>query len=528
MSDNVLEIPGYRLHGELGKGGMAEVYLATQESLHRKVAIKVLRSADDEEFSRRFVREAHIVASLNHPSIITIHDIDRLADGRYYLAMEFVAGGDLAQQRGETFEPARALSIVRQVASGLAVVHERGLVHRDIKPANILFREDGTAVITDFGIAKELELDSELTQFGIAVGSPAYSSPEQAQCLELDARTDIYSLGVILLEMLLGHNPFRGANYTQTVMNHVQQSAPDLPASLAVYQPLLQRMLAKDPQQRFATCRELLSALDAALSVAAAEPGDLDSTRIAPAAVLPEQHARPAKRRGAVLWVWVLLGLLLAGAAGVLGYNAYLQQRIEHLVAEADLRLAEGKLIEPALDNADHFLRQAQQLDADSPEVLAGLQRLLDMRIASALQRAQQALGEDRLLLPEGDSAVFYFQQVLGWAPAHEQALAGLAQVVTRFGQLSEEAYKRREYSLALAYIQQGLQVDPADANLLDRLDHHEQRVASLEAKRRSRAKANAAAKASAAPSAAPAAATSAEPRPQNPIKRMWNRLIGE
>lgn len=522
MSDNVLEIPGYRLHGELGKGGMAEVYLATQESLHRKVAIKVLRSADDEAFSRRFVREAHIVASLNNPSIITIHDIDRLADGRYYLAMEFVAGGDLAQQRGEAFAPPRALDIVRQVASGLAVVHERGLVHRDIKPANILFREDGTAVITDFGIAKELELDSELTQFGIAVGSPAYSSPEQAQCLELDARTDIYSLGVILLEMLLGHNPFRGANYTQTVMNHVQQMPPDLPASLAAYQPLLQRMLAKDPQQRFADCRQLLAALDVALNAAVADTGDLDSTRIAPAVLLPPSDG--VKRRGAVLLVWVLLGLLLAGAAGMLGYNAYLQQRIEHLVAEADLRLGEGKLTEPALDNADHFLRQAQQLDADAPEVLAGLQRLLDMRIASSLQRAEQALADDRLLLPEGNSAVFYFKQVLGWAPGQERAQAGLAQVVARFGQLSEEAYKRREYSLALAYIEQGLQVEPKDASLLERLDHHEQRVASLEAKRRSRAstKASTSSGSTSAPSAA------AESRPQNPIKRMWNRLIGE
>lgn len=526
MSDNVLEIPGYRLHGELGKGGMAEVYLATQESLHRKVAIKVLRSADDEAFSRRFVREAHIVASLSHPSIITIHDIDRLADGRYYLAMEFVAGGDLAQQRGETFAPSRALDIVRQVASGLAVVHERGLVHRDIKPANILFREDGTAVITDFGIAKELELDSELTQFGIAVGSPAYSSPEQAQCLDLDARTDIYSLGVILLEMLLGHNPFRGANYTQTVMNHVQQTPPALPASLVAYQPLLERMLAKDPQQRFADCRELLAALDGAQSSTVTDTVDLDSTRIAPAAVLPERQAGAVERRGAVLWVWLLLGLLLAGTAGMLGYNAYLQQRIDNLVAEADKRLGEGKLIEPALDNADHFLRQAQQLDADAPQVLAGLQRLLDARIARALQQAEQALGEDRLLLPEDDSAVFHYQQVLGWAPAQEQALAGLARVVQRFAELSEEAYKRREYSLALAYIQQGLQVEPSDAGLLERLDHHEQRVASLEAKRRSRAKANA--NTGAGSSAGSTATTGAESRPQNPIKRMWNRLIGE
>ncbi len=146
MNDSLLEIPGYLVHGRLGKGGMAEVYLATQESLHRQVAIKVLLSADDEAFSKRFIKEGHIVASLHHPSIITIYDIDQLPDGRYYLAMEFVAGGDLAQHKGEVFEAQRAFTIVRQIASGLAVVHDKGMVHRDIKPANILFRADGTAL----------------------------------------------------------------------------------------------------------------------------------------------------------------------------------------------------------------------------------------------------------------------------------------------------------------------------------------------------------------------------------------------
>ena len=294
MSTTLLEIPGYRVHGQLGKGGMAEVFLATQESLSRKVAIKVLRSAEDETFSQRFIKEAHIVASLNHPSIITIYDIDRLADGRYYLAMEFLPGGDLARHKGELFAPERALQIVRQVASGLAVVHDKGLVHRDVKPANVLFRGDGTAVLTDFGVAKDLDIDSELTQFGVAVGSPAYSSPEQAQCQPLDARSDIYSLGVILLEMLTGSNPFRGGNYTQTVVNHVQMEPP-LPDSLGAFRGVLARMLAKKPDERFADCRALLAALDEV------ELSDLEETQIRPALVLPEPAAPVAATD---LFVW--------------------------------------------------------------------------------------------------------------------------------------------------------------------------------------------------------------------------------
>lgn len=307
MSDPLIEIPGYTIHGQLGKGGMAEVYLATQNSLQRKVAIKVLSAAAEHDFIQRFINEGHIVASLNHPAIITIYDIDKLEDGRYYLAMEFIAGGDLSQYQGQVLAPARALDIIRQVAEGLSVVHERGLVHRDIKPANILFRGDGSVVITDFGVAKDLAIDNDLTHFGVAVGSPAYSSPEQAQCEALDQRSDIYSLGIVLLEMLTGANQFRGASYTQTVMNHVQMAVPLLPAALQGYQALLERMLAKTPDARFASCRELLQAL------AALQDDDLGATQFSPALKLakapaPKQRARPL--------LMLLLGVLLLAGLG--------------------------------------------------------------------------------------------------------------------------------------------------------------------------------------------------------------------
>lgn len=576
MSNHLLEIPGYRVHGQLGKGGMAEVYLATQESLHRKVAIKVLLSADDQTFSQRFTQEAHIVASLNHPAIITIYDIDRLADGRYYLAMEFLPGGDLTRHKGEVFPVERALAIVRQVASGLAVVHDKGLVHRDVKPANILFRADGSVVLTDFGVAKDLDIDSELTQFGIAVGSPAYSSPEQAQCQALDARSDIYSLGVILLEMLTGSNPYRGGNYTQTVVNHVQMAPPELPEALAALRPLLARMLAKNPDERFADCRELLAALDALGQSEVQQTQMRPAHQVAPAGVAPGAAGKPGAparpRRSAMP---LLVGLSVLVLIGTLTFaTLYLKQQrqIEALLASAEQRFASGQLNQPQQDSAEHYFNQVLRLDADNEAALAGLlrvkeariaalldqgeqrlreglltapaddsadfyfrqalaldeqhaatlqalQRLLDARIAGYLERAEQSITDKRLLLPEDDSAVYYYQQILGWAPGHEQALAGLNRVAMLYRDLANASYRRSDFPAALAMIERGLQVEPENPELLKMRNEHQQLLSSARAAR---------ARASEAAARDQRAAEQKAQQEGNPLKRAWNNLFGE
>lgn len=574
MSDSALQIPGYILHGPLGKGGMAEVHLATQQSLQRQVAIKILSKSEDQAFIQRFIKEGHLIASLHHPSIITIYDIDRLADGRHYLAMEFLSGGDLARHKGELFAPERTLAIVRQIASGLAVVHDKGLVHRDVKPANILFRGDGTAVLTDFGVAKDLDLDSELTQFGIAVGSPAYSSPEQAQCLPLDARSDIYSLGVILLEMLTGSNPFRGGNYTQTVMNHVQMPAPILPAHLAPCQALLERMLAKDPEQRFRDCRALLAALDEV------DLSDPDTTRIGPGLGLtatrepapsPTAPALPSRpRRSRLPVVFAVLGLLVTLSAGGLYWKQ--QQPIRELLAKADRSLQEGRLMEPAQNNADYFFHEVLRLDErnqaardglervrqarikgllelgeqrlkgrqlvapaqDSAEyyfnqVLAqdagnagaqdGLRRVLEVRIADSLARAEQSIADQRLLQPEGDNAVYHYRQVLDWAPGNEQALAGLQRVALLYRDHANAAYRRGNFPGALAMIDSGLQVEPQSAELLKMRSEHQALLSSARSARA--AQVSRPARREPVPQSPPPQAES------NPLKQVWNNLFG-
>lgn len=512
----MLEIPGYRLHKRLGKGGMAEVYLATQLSLDREVAVKVLLRTEDAAFTERFIQEGHIVASLRHPAIITIHDIGQIADGRHYLAMEYIGGGDLAQHRGIVFSPSRALDIIRQLAGGLAVVHDGGLVHRDVKPANILFRDDGSVVLTDFGVAKAVELDNELTHFGIAVGSPAYSSPEQAQCQPLDARSDIYSLGVILAEMLTGTNPFRASSYPQTVLNHLQMPLPQLPPALAPYQPLLDRMLAKQPDERFGNCRELLAAIDTLT-----EP-DMDQTRIAPAAFIEAPTRRRRRRRGIGRWAVIGAALIVTVAALAAGGYQWLQySRINDYLTRAEARLDEGQLTAPAFDNADYYYRQALRLDSHNVEALDGIRRVLDARIAQALELAAQRLANDQLLQPAEDSAVHYYQQVLGWLPENEVARNGLVQVSERYVELAEAAYGRREFALALEYIQQGLEATPDYAPLLALHDAHAQRVAKARAPRPVK-------RTTASTSRAAPTNTQTSQAPANPVKRLWNRIFNQ
>jgi serine/threonine-protein kinase PpkA len=203
----------------IAEGGMATVYLAIQESLGRFVALKLLKKFDTPEQSNRFLNEGRIIASLNHQNIITIHDIGVFGD-RHYISMEYPEGGDLKARIKGGMPPQAALDLIEGIGSCLDFVHRKGIVHRDIKPGNILFRKDDTPVLTDFGIAKQLEQDTNLTMDGTAIGSPYYLSPEQAECKPLDGRTDIYGLGIVLFEMLMGHKPYKGKSYIEIVMAH--------------------------------------------------------------------------------------------------------------------------------------------------------------------------------------------------------------------------------------------------------------------------------------------------------------------
>jgi tRNA A-37 threonylcarbamoyl transferase component Bud32 len=265
----------YRVLERCGQGGMAEVYKGYHPLIDRYVAIKVLRPsfADDEEFRARFQREATAVAAMRHPNIVQLHDFGQLGD-RFYMVMEYVEGGSLRgrlqrfQSESTDMSLSDVVTIVRGVAAALDYAHRRDIVHRDVKPANILFTREGDPVLTDFGIARLLK-EGSVTVAGMSMGTPDYMSPEQGKGQPASPYSDIYSLGVVLYEMLVGRRPFTADTPFGVIVQHIQANFPsprlDDPAFPEALEYILRCALAKEPEDRYATAGELAQDLQAAV-----------------------------------------------------------------------------------------------------------------------------------------------------------------------------------------------------------------------------------------------------------------------
>ncbi|MCY3578864.1 MAG: Stk1 family PASTA domain-containing Ser/Thr kinase [bacterium] len=268
MSDSGPELLGgrYRLQNQIARGGMTDVFLGQDTLLSRPVAIKRLfpEFATDPSFVERFRREATAAANLNHPNIVAVYDWGS-AEGTYYIVMEYIEGKSLAEllRGGSRLAPDQAAEIAMYVAAALGCAHENGVIHRDVKPGNVLLSPDGKVKVTDFGIAIAAfgGAEANLTQTGSVMGTATYFSPEQAQGEPLDHRSDLYSLGVVLYEMLCGRPPFAGDNSVAVAYKHVQQAVPS-PSSLGVVLPesleaITMKLLAKKPAQRYPTAKDL-------------------------------------------------------------------------------------------------------------------------------------------------------------------------------------------------------------------------------------------------------------------------------
>ncbi|VAX12838.1 Serine/threonine protein kinase PrkC, regulator of stationary phase [hydrothermal vent metagenome] len=260
---SLIRIPGYQIKGVLGRGGMATVYLAVQESLGRKVALKILdpNHAQGEQFSERFLREARIVSHLMHPNIVTVFDVG-IHEGYHYLSMEYIDGQDLKQAQA-TLSKKELLRIIKEIARALDFATRKGYVHRDVKPENIMLHEaDGRVILMDFGIARSYQTTHGLTRAGSALGTPYYMSPEQNKGLSADHRSDIYSLGVVFFHMLAGYVPYDADSAVAIGIKHITAAIPVLSDELQIFQPIINTCLAKEADDRYQTAAELIEALN--------------------------------------------------------------------------------------------------------------------------------------------------------------------------------------------------------------------------------------------------------------------------
>jgi serine/threonine-protein kinase len=345
----------YRVLGALGRGGMASVYLAEDTTLSREVAIKVLHSrfAQDEKFVERFRREAKAAAGLNHPNIVSVYDWGRLGN-QNYIVMEYVQGETLKDRirRQGRLDGDQAVAIALELLAAIAAAHSRGVVHRDVKSQNILIDAEGRVKVADFGIAQAG--DPSMTEAGSVLGTAQYLAPEQARGEPVDERSDLYSVGVVLYEMLTGTVPFKGDSAVTVALKHVNEAPPE-PAELVPGLPyalnqVVLKALAKDPALRYAGAAELIADLRAAqaggpLLAAAYDPG-LERTQMMGATMAGEQATRVMtardraaaraaagrggrsdagdKKRRTPWWVWLLIAVIVVGlaVAGVFIYQA--------------------------------------------------------------------------------------------------------------------------------------------------------------------------------------------------------------
>jgi hypothetical protein len=258
-------IRGHRFVRELAVGGTSAVYLAESERAGEMVVLKVLRDSptagDEHTQFTRFMQEYELISKVRHPNVVRIFDLG-IADDHAYLAMEYFSRGDLRSLIASGLDGSEALSYLAQMAAALEVVHAVGVLHRDLKPGNIMLRADGSVALIDFGLAKHVQVDAEITATGEIFGTPYYMSPEQGHGQQLDERSDLYSLGVIFYEMLMRQKPYVAQSPMAVIYMHANAPIPLLPEDLRQYQQLLNKLLAKDPVHRFSSASALLAKIE--------------------------------------------------------------------------------------------------------------------------------------------------------------------------------------------------------------------------------------------------------------------------
>jgi len=533
-----MQIPGFQIVREIGKGGMATVYLAVQESLDRDVAIKVMSPflAEDATFGDRFVREAKIVAKLTHPYIIAVYDAGTV-DGQFYIAMQYSPGGDLKQKIASGLTEQQAVIITQQIASALQYAHEKGFIHRDVKPANILFDQHGNACLTDFGVAKATSAaTTNLTVAGSVIGTPTYMSPEQARGDNISHCSDLYSLGVVFYEMLSGQPPYHGDSGVSIAIKHISDPVPQLPAGFVRYQDFVNKLLSKNPQQRFQSGNEIIQELNniyqysndsftqimpqspplaqptgphsglgqvplsqpmAAQRGATLPPTQSVSQQIsqpvsqALSQPMAAQQPPPAYQTSAnpppsrkLQWS-VALSLLLIG--GLVAAYLIFEPDIKIGIQSASKTPDEVKPTpiqaetkpQQTITSSIELDDQANKTNVFAPQ--AGNQAAADRKqtkIAELLRVADQAFNNNNFVFPENQSALSGYQKVLDMDPDNRSARNGIRRIGEHYLKYATEAAQKNNLFLAEQHLTQAQALipdDPQISELRTKIEHARQ-----------------------------------------------------
>lgn len=424
ISESPIKIPNFNLDKEIGRGGMSRVYLAHQLEPKRKVAIKIVSpgNAADEAFLQSLKQEGDTIASMSCDNIITVYACG-VIDLHYFMAMEILSGGDLADKIKSGLRPEDAVEVMLQIGNALKHAHSKNVLHRDIKPENVMFHESGKAVLVDFGIAKEADSTSSFTQVGAVVGTPHYMSPERCMGKATDHRSDLYAMGVMFFELLTGKKVYDGRDTFAVSYAHVYEPVPPLPPEHSRYQALINKLLAKDPDDRTQTADEMIEALrrvkagnaepatkrmdttarklnaseDTIVSTPIPGRGPSPSAEKVPAAAaaaatpaaapVPAAVAAPAKSK--------LVPIALAASIAIAGISGYFATRKPAIIQAADpfrtdgprkelstaqrvtladkLNAARSMTITGDTDNAEENYASAMEIDCTDPDARSGL-----------------------------------------------------------------------------------------------------------------------------------------------------------
>ena len=501
---------------------MARVYLAIQSSLERRVALKVMAPAlaADATFSKRFLREARTIASLTHPHIVAVYEVGVTTDHLHYFSMQFLPGGDFAQRMRKGVEQAEIVRVLTGIAKALGFAHQQGVVHRDVTPGNIMFDAADTPLLTDFGIARALSGSTRITSTGVSIGTSNYMSPEQARGSEVDARSDLYSLGALAFEALAGRPPYQGPDGFAVAYAHVFEPIPRLQPEIGHWQAFIDKALAKDPKDRFASADEFIAGLQGVPTpgrgTAPGTPRTRDKLPVAAQSNtvienLARQIEAPVATPPARPLPWARLALILVLIAGLAaaGYGLWRRPQQTSAIATPTLPavstpttpqppVQRGSSLpttppttEPLTTTDEPGVAEpgAELLPLDAVVLVATAAEFTvtppDQVIASFLDLGQALLRMQRLQLPPEANATLFFARVLLLDPGNESARAGLAAVVDAYLALSDADLDAGRVAEGKERLDRARQVAATpgldNAALLTRIDARwNQRVATL------------------------------------------------